>query len=193
MVGPRHFSRPKGAHAMPKKSAAPKITREAVETVAACEGRPVLEVLSMLQAGAARLNDGEKTLEALTAIRAEIIDEVVAVRASVGSGEVDQYLDGGDFSEGLKLHAEGEGKRLEVEQIVCSTAPAPAATDRIADLPGVGPVFTRRLNSQPAVAGAASAFIAASQWFQIDPLPDDEWDFTVKAENRVRLLALDLG
>lgn len=49
------------------------ITRADVEAVAASEGKPVLEVLSLLQTGAAHLNDGEQTLDALCAIKAEIL------------------------------------------------------------------------------------------------------------------------
>lgn len=52
-----------------------EITRAHVEAVARDEGKPVLEVLSLLQAGAAHLSDDEKTLEVLIAIKREILAE----------------------------------------------------------------------------------------------------------------------
>src|SRR5579859_5338081 len=52
---------------------APEITRADVEAVAADVRKPVLEVLTLLQAAAAHLNDGETTLDQLCAIKAEIL------------------------------------------------------------------------------------------------------------------------
>lgn len=51
------------------------ITRDAVETLARRRGQPVLDVLSQLQGAAAQLDDGEVTLNALCAIKSEILDE----------------------------------------------------------------------------------------------------------------------
>lgn len=53
------------------------ITRADVEAVAADVRKPVLEVLSLLQAAAAHLNDGERTLDVLCEIKAEIIAETL--------------------------------------------------------------------------------------------------------------------
>jgi hypothetical protein len=51
------------------------ITRDAVETLARRQGQPVLDVLTQLQGSAAHLDDGEVTLNALCAIKSEILDE----------------------------------------------------------------------------------------------------------------------
>jgi hypothetical protein len=50
-----------------------RVTKEAIERIAADTGQPVLEVIRTLQAGAARLGDGEATLEALIAIKNELL------------------------------------------------------------------------------------------------------------------------
>jgi hypothetical protein len=54
------------------------ITREAVEALAKQEGKTVLQTISALQAGAALLDDGEATLEALCAIKSAILDEALS-------------------------------------------------------------------------------------------------------------------
>jgi hypothetical protein len=51
------------------------VTRDAVETLARRQGQPVLDVLTHLQGAAAQLDDGEVTLNALCAIKSEILDE----------------------------------------------------------------------------------------------------------------------
>jgi hypothetical protein len=57
------------------RAKAEDITRAHVEAVAADVRKPVLEVLTLLQAAAAHLNDAETTLDALCAIKAEILAE----------------------------------------------------------------------------------------------------------------------
>jgi hypothetical protein len=52
----------------------PNITREAIEAVAHEVNRPTLEVITDMQSAAARLGD-EETLEALCAVKAQIIEE----------------------------------------------------------------------------------------------------------------------
>jgi len=52
------------------------VTREAIEALAAQEGKTVLQTISELQAGAALLNDDEATLDALCAIKWELIEEL---------------------------------------------------------------------------------------------------------------------
>lgn len=49
------------------------ITLADVEALAREERRPVLEVLTLLQTGAAALGDDEKTLEALCALKADYL------------------------------------------------------------------------------------------------------------------------
>ena len=49
------------------------MTREAVEILAMQEGMTPLACITLLQAGAARMNDGERTLDALCVIKREII------------------------------------------------------------------------------------------------------------------------
>ena len=51
------------------------LTRDAVETLARRQGQPVLDVLTQLQGAAAQLDDGEVTLNALCAIKSEILEE----------------------------------------------------------------------------------------------------------------------
>jgi hypothetical protein len=60
---------------MTLRDKAEQITRAHVEAVAADVRKPVLEVLTLLQAAAAHLNDGETTLDQLCAIKAEILAE----------------------------------------------------------------------------------------------------------------------
>ena len=50
-----------------------EVTREAVEILAMQEGMTPLACITLLQAGAARMNDGERTLDALCVIKREII------------------------------------------------------------------------------------------------------------------------
>lgn len=57
------------------------VTRDAVETLARRQGLPVLDVLTQLQGAATLLDDGEVTLNALCAIKSEIIDETLAKRS----------------------------------------------------------------------------------------------------------------
>jgi hypothetical protein len=51
------------------------ITREAIEALATQEGKAVLQTISALQAGAALLNDDEATLDALCAIKRQVMAE----------------------------------------------------------------------------------------------------------------------
>ena len=51
-----------------------EITREAIEALADQEGVAPLALVSLLQAGAAKLEDGEATLEKLCAIKAEMLE-----------------------------------------------------------------------------------------------------------------------
>ena len=51
------------------------ITREAVEALAQRQGKSVLDLLTALQGAAARLDDGEVTLGALSAIKWQILKE----------------------------------------------------------------------------------------------------------------------
>lgn len=60
---------------MSRRANSTQVTRADVEKVAADVRKPVLEVLALLQAAAAHLNDGEKTLHQLCAIKAEILAE----------------------------------------------------------------------------------------------------------------------
>jgi hypothetical protein len=57
----------------PHRIALPEVTRAAVEALAAEVGRPVLDVVTDLQATAATLGDSEATLEKLCAIKADLI------------------------------------------------------------------------------------------------------------------------
>lgn len=50
-----------------------EITREAIEALAEQEGVAPLALVSLLQAGAAHLEDGEATLEKLCAVKAELL------------------------------------------------------------------------------------------------------------------------
>lgn len=50
-----------------------EITRQEIEALADQEGVAPLALVSLLQAGAAKLDDGEATLEKLCAIKAELL------------------------------------------------------------------------------------------------------------------------
>ncbi len=72
------------------------ITRDAVETLARRQGQPVLDVLTQLQGVAAQLDDGEVTLNALCAIKSEILDESTAKNAGPKFPDVRVKLVGQD-------------------------------------------------------------------------------------------------
>ncbi len=46
---------------------------------------------------------------------------------------------------------------------------------------------TQRIDSEEVLRYIVRQLIALSVWFEVLPLPDDEWDITVKVENRQRL------
>lgn len=49
-----------------------------------------------------------------------------------------------------------------------------------------GTVF-RIAKSQAEAQALAARLIIASSWFQLTPMPDDEWEFEVKSEHRTAL------
>ncbi len=46
---------------------------------------------------------------------------------------------------------------------------------------------TQRIDSEEMLRYVVRQLISLSIWFEVLPLPDDEWDITVKVENQQRL------
>jgi hypothetical protein len=49
--------------------------------------------------------------------------------------------------------------------------------------------YTARIYTESWVAEVVRWLVGESQWFQVEPLPDEAWDITVKAEFADRLAA----